>query len=77
MRKFPTDLSNAKHNDAKLKRALKPAKRCHKKVLPNDLSEVDKPTKIRFCEVGAEGKSKALKVRETMFNWLVAVRERN
>lgn len=43
----------------------------------NDLSEFHQPRKLRFCEIGAERKSKTLEVREAMFQRFTVVREKH
>lgn len=77
VKKFHTNLSNAKHSDSERQKALKFAKRCHAKVFSNDLSECHQPPKLRFCEIGAERKSKTLEVREAMFQRFTVVKEKH
>ena len=75
LRKFCTDLANAKNNNPEFKNALKFVKRWHENVLLNDLSESDQPTKNRFCESVAVRKAKVPEVREVIFEWFIDVRE--
>ena len=73
VREFYPDLSEVKHNDTNLVKALKFAKRCHEKYLSNDF-EVEQPSAKKFRESGAGRKFKAPEVREAMFEWFINVR---
>ena len=49
VRNFYTNLSKVKHDDPNLEKALKFARRCHKKYFQNDFLE-EEPLKKRFRE---------------------------
>ena len=75
VREFYPDLSEVKHNDTNLVKALKFAKRCHEKYLSNDF-EVEQPSAKKFRESGAGRKFKAPEVREAMFEKKYAKRSK-
>ena len=61
VREFYSDLSDVKHDDNNLSKALKFAKRPHEKFL-NDEFVDEEPSKNRYRESGEKGNAKLLKL---------------